>query len=174
MATSTKIQDTTVARAYTQSKKVMASESSAVTDQERITFDSTLFSSDTTAVSTIAMISEQTISDGLSEKTNLNYFALLVSQFSSFVPQKCPPATNIGPQCNTSNAPCDILQPCQNNGTCSNKINSNGYRCVCQAGFYGDRCEDDRRFCKSDTCANRGECLLTARLIYRSTMRLYR
>ena len=82
-----------------------------------------------------------------------------------FVPLPCPSANSIGVLCNTSNAPCDILQPCENEGTCNNtNTTSNFYRCSCRTGFHGDRCEGDRRPCKRDTCLNHGEYLRTALL----------
>ena len=59
-----------------------------------------------------------------------------------FHPPACPNSSNIGAQCTTSSAPCDQLQPCQNDGTClSSKIISLGYLCQCVTDFNGQQCE---------------------------------
>ena len=91
---------------------------------------------------------------------------LLAQQVSCpFVPLPCTSANSIGVLCNTSDAPCDILQPCENEGICNNtNTTSNLYLCSCRTGFHGDRCEGDRRPCKRDTCLNHGEHLRTALL----------
>jgi hypothetical protein len=68
------------------------------------------------------------------------------------IPRKCNNPKNIGFNCCTSNNPCDILQPCQNGGTCNNT--DAGYHCSCPSGFNGDRCEFDHRPCKPHTCLN--------------------
>jgi hypothetical protein len=73
-----------------------------------------------------------------------------------FVAPTCP-GQNIGANCNTSSAPCDILKPCQNNGTCNNtNTTPNGYVCTCPSGFDGDQCQIDNRPCKPTTCWNDG------------------
>jgi hypothetical protein len=73
-----------------------------------------------------------------------------------FVAPTCP-GQNIGANCNTSSAPCDILKPCQNNGTCNNtNTTANGYVCTCSSGFDGDQCQIDNRPCKPTTCWNDG------------------
>lgn len=64
----------------------------------------------------------------------------------------------IGPTCNVTFNPCDLMDPCQNDGTC---FNSNmtlwGYICLCPSGIGGVECETDYRICQSDTCWNNGE-----------------
>ena len=90
-----------------------------------------------------------------------------------FLPPRCPNATTIGPQCNVSNALCDILQPCQNNAICNEtKAVPQGYVCSCLAGFYGQHCEDDRRPCQPGTCRNQGEQFCIVRSTYSDILRL--
>ena len=56
------------------------------------------------------------------------------------------------------NTLCDMLQPCQNDGTCNNtNITTNGYICFCQSGFQGTQCQDDYRPCQPNTCWNNGK-----------------
>ena len=63
----------------------------------------------------------------------------------------------IGAGCSVSSLPCDILTPCQNNGTCKNdNITTNGYICTCPRGFDGEQCQLDNRPCKPTTCWNNG------------------
>ncbi|CAF3924740.1 unnamed protein product [Adineta steineri] len=78
---------------------------------------------------------------------------------SFFVTFTCPNTTAIGLNCNTSSNPCDILRPCENNGTC-NDINTtiSAYNCSCPSGFVGTQCQIDNRPCKSNTCWNNGIC----------------
>ncbi|CAF0729243.1 unnamed protein product [Adineta steineri] len=77
-----------------------------------------------------------------------------------FYPHACENSTEIGSHCDVSNAPCNQLQPCLNNGTCSNNdTNVHGYFCLCPEGFNGTECQLDFRVCKSDTCFNDGTCL---------------
>jgi hypothetical protein len=85
---------------------------------------------------------------------SVNSFYFLVQQSSpSFVPLSCPNSTNIGLNCNVSNTPCDMLQPCENNGSCyNNDTISLGYRCSCPSGFNGTQCQFDYRPCKLNTC----------------------
>ncbi|CAF1145082.1 unnamed protein product [Adineta steineri] len=70
---------------------------------------------------------------------------------------------NIGLSCNISTAPCDMMQLCENNGTC---INNNsivdGYNCSCSQGFNGSNCQVDNRPCQSNTCWNNGTCNQTS------------
>ncbi|CAF1164618.1 unnamed protein product [Adineta steineri] len=70
---------------------------------------------------------------------------------------------NIGLSCNISTTPCDIMQLCENNGTC---INNNsivdGYSCSCLQGFNGSNCQIDNRPCQSNTCWNNGTCNQTS------------
>ena len=66
--------------------------------------------------------------------------------------------TSIGVNCSTSSAPCDILQPCENSGSCHNaNTSSAGYICFCANNYRGQHCEEDHRPCKPGTCWNHGE-----------------
>ncbi|CAF0829839.1 unnamed protein product [Adineta steineri] len=77
-----------------------------------------------------------------------------------FHPHACEDSTEIGSNCNVSNAPCNQLQPCLNNGSCSNNdTNVDRYFCLCPEGFNGTECQLDCRVCKPDTCFNDGTCL---------------
>ncbi|CAF3926842.1 unnamed protein product, partial [Adineta steineri] len=63
-----------------------------------------------------------------------------------FYPHACENSTEIGSHCDVSNAPCNQLQPCLNNGTCSNNdTNVHGYFCLCPEGFNGTECQLDFR-----------------------------
>ena len=69
----------------------------------------------------------------------------------------CPDQNTIGTKCNISSNPCNILNPCENNGTCLNTTtNDLGYICTCQSGFAGEQCQYDHRPCKPTTCWNNG------------------
>jgi hypothetical protein len=84
--------------------------------------------------------------------------AVLVDGASPFAPSNCPTATSIGVNCNTSSAPCDILQPCENSGSCQNANSSSaGYTCFCTKNYRGRHCEEDHRPCKPGTCWDHGE-----------------
>ncbi len=84
-------------------------------------------------------------------------FRLANPSSSSFVPLSCSDPTQIGTTCNISNTPCEVTQPCQNNGMCNN-VNTTllGYICVCPSGFNGTQCQLDYRPCKPNTCWNNG------------------
>ncbi len=84
----------------------------------------------------------------------LLHCSLATPSTSSFIPEKCNGSTHIGPNCSISSSPCDMLQPCQNDGTCNNT--DDGYHCSCPPDFSGIRCESDRRLCKTHTCSNHG------------------
>ena len=59
--------------------------------------------------------------------------------------------------CSTSSFLCDMLQPCQNNGTCINNNTAlNGYTCLCLPGINGTECQYDYRPCQLNTCWNNG------------------
>lgn len=82
---------------------------------------------------------------------------LAATPSSSLVVRSCPDPNTIGVHCNISSVPCDILHPCQNNGTCTNvNTTSVGYNCTCPRGFSGDQCQIDHRPCKYNTCWNNG------------------
>lgn len=50
-----------------------------------------------------------------------------------------------------------IVEPCFNNGICVDEINS--YRCECQAGFKGDRCQEINDMCQNSPCENNAKCI---------------
>ncbi len=84
------------------------------------------------------------------------FFFLADAPSSSFIPPSCPDQ-NIGTNCNISSAPCDILKPCQNNGSCNNTNTTLlGYNCTCPPFFNGTQCQFDNRPCKPSTCWNNG------------------
>ncbi|CAF0838067.1 unnamed protein product [Adineta steineri] len=69
----------------------------------------------------------------------------------------------IGLTCNISSAPCDMMQLCENNGTCINNNSiADGYSCSCSQGFNGSNCEIDNRPYQSNTCWNKGICNQTS------------
>ena len=85
-------------------------------------------------------------------------FAIATTASILFHPPACPNSSNIGTHCTTSSAPCDQLQPCQNDGTCfSSNITSLSYLCQCMIDFNGQQCEADDRPCKPNTCWNNGK-----------------
>ena len=76
---------------------------------------------------------------------------------SPFAPVTCSNASNMGAYCNISAAPCNIVQPCQNNGTCNNtNTTPPGYVCLCSSDTNGTLCELDYRPCQLHTCWNNG------------------
>ena len=48
-------------------------------------------------------------------------------------------------------------EPCQNNGTCVDGINS--YKCNCLNGFKGGNCEENINECQSAPCLNGAQCI---------------
>ncbi|CAF1577516.1 unnamed protein product, partial [Adineta ricciae] len=94
--------------------------------------------------------------------TTVSYQKANVSSAVLTLPS-CLNQNQIGSNCNHSSAPCDILVPCQNNGTCINGNKTiNEYSCVCLSGFNGTQCEVDNRLCKPNTCQNSGKCKETS------------
>ena len=83
---------------------------------------------------------------------------MLVADISRFLmPQACPNRTKMGKYCNSSAVPCEILQPCQNNGSCVNNYTiPHGFTCWCPTNIHGILCNQDRRPCQRDTCWNGG------------------
>ena len=78
---------------------------------------------------------------------------------ASFFPPPCSNASRMGAYYNISAAPCDIIQPCQNNGTCNNTDTSlRSYECLCASGINGTFCELNSRPCQLETCWNNGKC----------------
>ncbi|CAF3922656.1 unnamed protein product [Adineta steineri] len=70
-----------------------------------------------------------------------------------FVAPPCSNEYKIGMNCSSSIAPCDILNPCQNYGTCFNNNETlYGYTCNCTSDFSGSECEINRRW-------NNGSCI---------------
>ena len=78
----------------------------------------------------------------------------LASQSSAPLPHHQPFCT--GASCNVSMDPCLLLQPCQNNATCTNTTTSTGYACSCPPQFAGKNCEIDQRPCQPLSCRNNG------------------
>ncbi|XP_062269378.1 protein crumbs homolog 2a isoform X2 [Platichthys flesus] len=60
-----------------------------------------------------------------------------------------------GENCSVNIDECES-EPCQNGGTCEDKIN--GYICTCRAGFLGELCDMDIDECASQPCQNGGLC----------------
>ncbi|UJR06685.1 hypothetical protein I4U23_010971 [Adineta vaga] len=68
---------------------------------------------------------------------------------------------------NISMASCNLLKPCQNNGTCMIHTNTFfGYICQCLPGFNGIDCQHDNRVCQPDTCWNEGICNKTSNMTF--------
>ena len=76
---------------------------------------------------------------------------------------RCLLANTIGWYCDVPSTACDTLQPCQNQGNCTNSnTTSSGYVCSCPIGFGGALCQFDHRPCRADTCWNNGTCAQTS------------
>jgi hypothetical protein len=54
-------------------------------------------------------------------------------------------------------APACLSNPCQNNGACTNLANYK-FRCECEDGFTGPRCESAQTACSGNPCGPRGVC----------------
>lgn len=87
------------------------------------------------------------------ELTSADPTAEIPRNASVLVP--CPNTTSIGIHCSVVNNLCTLLQPCQNNGSCTNE--NDNYTCTCPWDFNGTRCQLDHRPCKPDTCWNDGK-----------------
>lgn len=75
-----------------------------------------------------------------------------------FIAPTCTSANMMGSNCNVSKKPCDIAQPCQNGGLCTNTNDTDiGFFCACPNGFSGRDCEIDLRPCQSYSCWNGNE-----------------
>ncbi len=85
------------------------------------------------------------------------FFFLVQQSTSSPTTLPCSTEHGLGPYCNISNTLCDMLKPCENDGTCSNtNATVSGYNCSCLSDFNGRRCEFDNRPCKPNICWNNG------------------
>ncbi|CAF1419466.1 unnamed protein product [Adineta ricciae] len=103
--------------------------------------------------------------------TTVSYQKANVSSTVLILPS-CLNQNQIGSNCNHSSAPCDILMPCQNSGTCINGNKTvNDYSCVCLSGFNGTQCEVDNRLCKPNTCQNNGKCTETSSTTFECSCR---
>ncbi|RZF46822.1 hypothetical protein LSTR_LSTR008054 [Laodelphax striatellus] len=49
------------------------------------------------------------------------------------------------------------LNPCQNGGTCVDKVNS--FQCICREGWEGDTCTINKNECEPNPCQNNGTCI---------------
>lgn len=66
-------------------------------------------------------------------------------------------SVTIGTNCNISATACDVLDPCENMGTCITNITiPMGYQCNCATGFTGAQCQVDQRQCQPNLCLNGG------------------
>lgn len=70
----------------------------------------------------------------------------------------CWDPTRVGLRCDVPSTPCNLSQPCHNNGTCHTVNKYPGYNCSCPKGYHGFHCESDRRPCREHTCWNNGKC----------------
>ncbi|CAF3709000.1 unnamed protein product [Rotaria socialis] len=115
----------------------------------------------TTKASTTLATTIQSTTAAATTTTTTTTTASTSSTTSSNTSERDSTATSI--ICNTSNSSCDLLKPCQNDGTCRNTQTGNDcYVCLCSRGFNGTHCEFDHRPCKPYTCLNNGTCKETS------------
>ena len=82
---------------------------------------------------------------------------ILVNSSEILIISACANQYWTGVYCNISNRPCDIINPCENNGSCLNSNTTiDEYFCECPEGFDGSECQNDRRLCKPNICLNNG------------------
>ncbi|CAF4191046.1 unnamed protein product, partial [Adineta steineri] len=140
--------------------KFLVSTNSCETTTE---ISSTMNINDNSSMSSMTVQHDTTLKD-FTSTFSINQLTTSESSLSSpfFIMPFCG-QNKIGLTCNISSAPCDMMQLCENNGTC---INNNsivdGYSCSCSQGFNGSNCEIDNRPCQSNTCWNNGICNQTS------------
>ena len=90
---------------------------------------------------------------------NLIYSEILAQQsYVTLISTTSSVSSTVGPHRSMSNNQCSLLQPCQNNGTCTNtSIDLSGYTCSCPEGYNGTRCQFDHRLCRENICWNNGK-----------------
>ncbi|CAF1250188.1 unnamed protein product [Adineta steineri] len=138
------------------------SSSSTIINQNLLTTDTTVFDQKgttnqetTSGMSSLISITRTTsLSKTIYETSSMtNHYAQSLSLLPFFVAPPCSNEYKIGMNCNSSIAPCDILNPCQNYGTCFNNNETlYGYTCSCTSDFSGSECE-------INTCWNNGTCI---------------
>ncbi|CAF1362792.1 unnamed protein product [Adineta steineri] len=127
------------------------------TDQTGI--DSTISSVITTISSSQIYATTPIHTTQIITNSPLTISATSTSSLSNFIVPTCNSSSYIGSACNISSAPCVMLDPCQNAGTCiNNNTVLSGYICQCSFGFNGTYCEVDTRPCKANTCWYNGSC----------------
>ena len=86
-----------------------------------------------------------------------HHLSVISESSSCAIPLTCWHLWRAGINCTYSTELCDVLEPCQNNGTCINSVDNENYTCNCTSDFNGTHCEHDHRICKADTCWNGGK-----------------
>jgi hypothetical protein len=68
---------------------------------------------------------------------------------------------NTGEHCEVKLLPCHQTDPCVNNGTCYNPVNSDKAECKCQRGWTGQYCQIQHTLTCGNTnpCLNEGVCI---------------
>ncbi|CAF1250224.1 unnamed protein product [Adineta steineri] len=108
--------------------------------------------SSTMNITSTTSLSKTTYETG-SMTNHYDFLAQSLSKLPFFVAPPCSNEYKIGMNCSSSIAPCDILNPCQNYGTCFNNNETlYGYTCNCTSDFSGSECEINR-------CWNNGTCI---------------
>ncbi|CAF1129874.1 unnamed protein product [Adineta steineri] len=153
--TSTTLTSTTTSRTSTISTSTTTS-----TTSTSMTTSTTLITTSTASTSTTTSTALTTTPISTTSTTstarNVNTVA---EQSPLFIPKSCGDLTSIGLNCNISASPCEIANPCQNNGNCTDdNTTTYGYICLCPFGFNGINCELDNQLCKPHICLNHGEC----------------
>ncbi|CAF1979453.1 unnamed protein product [Rotaria magnacalcarata] len=137
----------------------------AVLTTENIPVTSTSTSTSTTTTTNPSLTSTTTSTNPslTSTTTSTNPSLTSTTTTESWTPTsifECQNNSYIGTYCNITNDPCEISQPCENQGTCYlNKTHKLRYMCRCRIGYSGDHCEHDNIVCKSNTCWHDGQCV---------------